>query len=70
MTDRKERKRKKERGVSASKVLKEPKCIRNMQSDTGNIPWRKRAGGALVQTGKRKKEKIKERKIKTKQTWI
>lgn len=48
-----------ERGVSALDReavrcwgLKEPKCIRHMQSDTGNIPLRKRAGGALVQTGK------------------
>ena len=31
-----------------------------MQSDTGNIPLRKRAGGAFVQTGEKENVELKE----------
>lgn len=57
-----------ERGVSAVEQtekavgLKEATCSRHMQSDTGNIPLRKRAGGAFVQTGYKEYVKLKERK--------
>lgn len=44
--------------------LREPKCIRHMQSDTGNIPLRKRAGGAFVQTEIKKKRKKKKVELK------
>ena len=62
-----------ERGVSAVEQtekavrcwgLKEPKCIRRMQSDTGNIPLRKRAGGAFVQTGNKEYVELKESNTK------
>lgn len=33
-----------------------------MQSDTGNIPLRKRAAGAFVQTGNKEYEELRERK--------
>jgi len=48
--------------------LKEPKCSRHMQSDTGNIPLRKRAGGAFVQTGNKEYVELKESNTKTKNT--
>lgn len=39
-----------------------------MQSDTGNIPLRKRAGGAFVQTGNKEYVELKESNKKTKNT--
>lgn len=39
-----------------------------MQSDTGNIPLRKRAGGAFVQTGNKEYVEVKESNKKTKNT--
>lgn len=36
-----------------------------MQSDTGNIPLRKRAGGAFVQTGNKEYVELKESNTKT-----
>lgn len=36
-----------------------------MQSDTGNIPLRKRAGGAFVQTGNKEYVELKESHTKT-----
>lgn len=36
------------------------KCSRHMQSDTGNIPLRKIAGVAFVQTGNKEYVKFKE----------
>lgn len=39
-----------------------------MQSDTGNIPLRKRAGGAFVQTGNKEYVELKESNKTTKNT--